>query len=42
MKAINQNGKIVVTLRETIRLMAEIDAVIEFHGGFPLKGSGPE
>jgi hypothetical protein len=27
--------KIVVALQETIRLMAEIDAVIEKHGGFP-------
>jgi predicted helicase len=29
--------KIVVSLSETIRLMAEIDAVIEKHGGWPLK-----
>jgi len=29
--------KIVVPLSETIRLMAEIDAVIETHGGWPLK-----
>ena len=29
--------KIVVALSETIRLMAEIDAVIENHGGWPLK-----
>ena len=29
--------KIVVALSETIRLMAEIDAVIEKHGGWPLK-----
>ena len=29
--------KIVVALSETIRLMAEIDAVIEQHGGWPLK-----
>ena len=27
--------KIVVALTETIRLMAEIDAVIEQHGGWP-------
>jgi predicted helicase len=32
-------GKIVVALGETIRLMAEIDEVIEEHGGFPLVGS---
>jgi len=32
-------GKITVALRETIRLMAEIDQVIEAHGGFPLPGS---
>lgn len=32
-------GKITVALRETIRLMAEIDQVIEAHGGFPLAGS---
>jgi predicted helicase len=29
--------KIVVALSETIRLMAEIDALIEKHGGWPLK-----
>ena len=29
--------KIVVALRETIRLMAEIDAVIEEHGGWPIE-----
>jgi predicted helicase len=29
--------RIVVALSETIRLMAEIDAVIEKHGGWPLK-----
>ena len=27
--------KIVVALNETIRIMAEIDAVIEKHGGWP-------
>ncbi len=32
-------GKITVALRETIRLMAEIDETIEEHGGFPLVGS---
>ena len=29
--------KIVIALTETIRLMAEIDAVIGQHGGWPLK-----
>ncbi len=29
--------KIVVALNETIRLMAEIDEVIEQHGGWPLR-----
>ena len=28
--------KVVVALKETIRLMAEIDAVIDAHGGWPL------
>ncbi len=28
--------KVVVALAETIRLMAEIDAVIDAHGGWPL------
>lgn len=32
-------GKITVSLRETIRLMGEIDEVIKAHGGFPLPGS---
>jgi predicted helicase len=36
---INHYGKITVALGETIRLMAEIDAQIEEHGGFPLVGS---
>jgi predicted helicase len=31
--------RIVVALNETIRLMGEIDAVIEEHGGWPLVGS---
>lgn len=31
--------RIVVALNETIRLMAEIDEVIEAHGGWPLVGS---
>jgi predicted helicase len=35
-------GKITVALRETIRLMSEIDEVIEAHGGFPLPGSVPQ
>jgi hypothetical protein len=29
-------------LKETIRIMAEIDKVIEQHGGWPLVGSVPE
>jgi hypothetical protein len=29
--------KIIIALSETIRLMKEIDAVIEKHGGWPLK-----
>jgi hypothetical protein len=29
--------KIVVALHETIRLMAEIDSVIENRGGWPIK-----
>ena len=29
--------KIVVALNETIRIMSEIDAVIEGHGGWPVK-----
>ena len=29
--------KIVVALQETIRLMAEIDSVIQKHGGWPIK-----
>lgn len=32
-------GKITVALRETIRLMNEIDEIIEEHGGFPIVGS---
>lgn len=31
--------RVVVALNETIRLMGEIDAVIEEHGGWPLPGS---
>jgi len=34
---ITHYGKIVIALSETIRLMKEIDAVIEKHGGWPLK-----
>jgi predicted helicase len=30
-------GKVVVALKETIRLMAEVDEVIEVHGGWPVK-----
>jgi hypothetical protein len=33
----NHYQKIIVALSETIRLMKEIDAVIETHGGWPLK-----
>jgi len=32
--------KVVVALAETIRLMGEIDAAIDAHGGWPLDGSG--
>jgi predicted helicase len=34
---ITHYGKIVIALTETIRLMNEIDEVIEEHGGWPLK-----
>ena len=34
---IDNYHRIVVALRETIRIMAEIDKVIERHGGWPLK-----
>lgn len=30
----------VVALAETIRLMGEIDAAIEAHGGWPINGAG--
>lgn len=36
---INHYQRIVVALNETIRLMVEIDRVIEEHGGWPLVGS---
>lgn len=36
---INHYGKITVALSQTIRLMTEIDEIIEAHGGFPLVGS---
>jgi predicted helicase len=36
---INHYQRVVVALSETIRLMAEIDRVIEEHGGWPLVGS---
>lgn len=29
--------KVVVSLKETIRLMKEVDAVINVHGGWPVK-----
>ncbi|MBI3732445.1 MAG: N-6 DNA methylase [Chloroflexi bacterium] len=35
-------AKVVVALKETIRLMEEIDEVIEEHGGWPLAGSVSE
>lgn len=34
--------KIVIALTETIRLMGEVDAVIEKHGGWPGAFSGAE
>jgi hypothetical protein len=30
-------GKMVTALRETIRLMGEVDAVIDVNGGWPVK-----
>jgi hypothetical protein len=36
---INHYQRVVVALNETIRLMAEIDRVIEEHGGWPLVGA---
>jgi predicted helicase len=36
---INHYQRVVVALSETIRLMAEIDRVMEEHGGWPLVGS---
>lgn len=36
---INHYQDIIVALNETIRLMAEIDRIIEEHGGWPLVGS---
>jgi predicted helicase len=38
-EGINHYQRVVVALNETIRLMAEIDRVIEEHGGWPLVGS---
>ena len=35
MSGIAHYHKIVISLSETIRLMAEIDQVIETHGGWP-------
>jgi hypothetical protein len=32
--------RIVVALAETIRLMKEIDAAIDAHGGWPIEGEG--
>ena len=34
---IHHYAKIVTALNETIRLMADIDAVIEEHGGWPIQ-----
>jgi hypothetical protein len=31
------NGKVVVSLKETIRLMTEVDGVIESAGGWPVR-----
>ena len=31
--------RIIVALKETIRLMVELDEVIDAHGGWPLPGS---
>lgn len=39
---INHYERVVVALKETIRLMSEIDEVIERHGGWPLVGSQDE
>ena len=39
---VNHYQRIVVALNETIRLMAEIDRVIEDHGGWPLVGSSQD
>ncbi|HYJ89269.1 MAG TPA: type ISP restriction/modification enzyme [Pyrinomonadaceae bacterium] len=36
---VNHYQRVIVALKETIRLMAEIDRVIEEHGGWPLFGS---
>jgi hypothetical protein len=36
---IDHYQRVIVSLNETIRLMAEIDRVIEEHGGWPLVGS---
>ena len=39
---ITHDQKIVVALAETIRLMQEIDAVIERHGGWPGAFASPD
>ena len=36
-EAIEHYQKIVVALKETIRIMEEIDKVIEGHGGWPVR-----
>lgn len=38
---VHHYARIVAALRETMRLMAAIDQVIEQHGGWPLRGSQP-
>ena len=37
MNAIVHYGKVVSALGETIRIMGEVDAVIEVNGGWPVK-----
>jgi len=34
---IEHNQRVAVALNETIRIMGEIDAVIEDHGGWPIQ-----
>jgi hypothetical protein len=37
LQKIETHPKIVVALKETIRIMGEIDTVIEEYGGWPIK-----